>query len=540
MSKLRRWHCVLLASFTFCALGRVADPKFYKLLGVKETATDAELKKAYRKLALEWHPDKQVGKSDEEKKAAEDKFKEISAAYDTLSDPEKRRVYDQVGEEGMKRGESAGARHSHVDPFKIFEQFFGGGGFGGGGGGGFQFTMNMGGGGGGSPRSGLFAKHADEVGMLQKKSKLVEMIKESSSEVNAASKQFLTFLYTDRNGDSKALKDAFVKTAKSYKGAVAFYAIECMSQADLCREVEADVQRFPHLAYYGYGKKLKFGQVAQGGAFADEAVTEKKLNSWLAEVVPHKVIQLNSVHDKSRFLSMEPHKAKIVYLHKSGPAPPKLKALSMAFQDGVNLALVSTKSVPDVFASFGKPPDSLPAFFDVQSQTFSTNIKGDASRKYFIGVINEFRSAQKRAKFEELTMDMYKGGICSSTDSKFCLLVVFDSTQEAEEAKQRGDFLSLCKEFKQEGNDVLRVLYLVLDQSSASRKAMSSKLANLLSVAGLADGKRGGGVLLWRPKRRRFETFPGGLPGARKSEVLGFVRSAIDSGRSLGQRHEEL
>ncbi|XP_042461974.1 dnaJ homolog subfamily B member 4-like [Zingiber officinale] len=71
---------------------------YYKILGVDKSAKDDDLKKAYRKLAMKWHPDKNPNN----KKEAEAKFKQISEAYEVLSDPQKRTVYDQYGEEGLK------------------------------------------------------------------------------------------------------------------------------------------------------------------------------------------------------------------------------------------------------------------------------------------------------------------------------------------------------------------------------------------------------------------------------------------------------
>ncbi|WOK97260.1 hypothetical protein Cni_G05968 [Canna indica] len=71
---------------------------YYKILGVDKGAKDDDLKKAYRKLAMRWHPDKNPNS----KKEAEAKFKQISEAYEVLSDPQKRAVYDQYGEEGLK------------------------------------------------------------------------------------------------------------------------------------------------------------------------------------------------------------------------------------------------------------------------------------------------------------------------------------------------------------------------------------------------------------------------------------------------------
>ncbi len=129
---------------------------YYTLLGVTKNASPDELKRAYRKQALQYHPDKNKSKE------AEEKFKEINQAYEVLSDPQKKTVYDQVGREGFERGGTAGGGAGagaggpfggfggpqgggpftytysnggdgagfdfggYSDPFEIFEQFFGG------------------------------------------------------------------------------------------------------------------------------------------------------------------------------------------------------------------------------------------------------------------------------------------------------------------------------------------------------------------------------------------------------------------------------
>ena len=133
---------------------------YYTILGVPKDADDAAIKRAYRKGAVRWHPDKNPNDT-----RAEDKFKEIGEAFDVLSDPTKRAVYDRYGEEGLKRGGApapetpggagfstggvppggvppgfagfsqggvpgGGMRYefSGQDAFKVFEQMFGGGG----------------------------------------------------------------------------------------------------------------------------------------------------------------------------------------------------------------------------------------------------------------------------------------------------------------------------------------------------------------------------------------------------------------------------
>lgn len=96
---------------------------YYAVLGVHRNATDAELKRAYRRLALEFHPDKNPDK------AAEEKFKEINEAYAVLSDPQKRAYYDQYGTAPGAQGAGPGFGGGVGDIFgDIFEEFFGGGG----------------------------------------------------------------------------------------------------------------------------------------------------------------------------------------------------------------------------------------------------------------------------------------------------------------------------------------------------------------------------------------------------------------------------
>ncbi len=129
----------------------MADKDYYSILGVSKSASAEDIKKAYRKLALQYHPDRNKGKE------SEDKFKEVTKAYEVLSDPGKRQTYDQFGEAAFQQGgpgaggpfgggfQGQGGQYGPFtytyttggnaggfdfggfsDPFDIFEQFFGG------------------------------------------------------------------------------------------------------------------------------------------------------------------------------------------------------------------------------------------------------------------------------------------------------------------------------------------------------------------------------------------------------------------------------
>ncbi|KAJ1657448.1 Type I HSP40 co-chaperone [Dispira simplex] len=97
----------------------VKETKLYDALGLTPNSTESEIKKAYRKLALKYHPDKNPNEGE--------KFKEISHAYEILSDPQKREMYDRVGEEGL----SGGGMEGNMTAEDLFSHFFGGSPFGG-------------------------------------------------------------------------------------------------------------------------------------------------------------------------------------------------------------------------------------------------------------------------------------------------------------------------------------------------------------------------------------------------------------------------
>jgi len=143
----------------------MAKADYYELLGVTRDVGEAELKKAYRKKAVQFHPDKHKGD-----KTMEEKFKQVSEAYDALKDPDKRAAYDRYGHAAFEGGGGGGGGFQRggggVDPFDVFREVFGGGG---GGGGGFEDLFGGGGrsGGRGGAQAGSDLRYDLEISLVE-------------------------------------------------------------------------------------------------------------------------------------------------------------------------------------------------------------------------------------------------------------------------------------------------------------------------------------------------------------------------------------
>ena len=97
----------------------MSDRDYYEILGVSRSASNDEIKKSYRKLAMKYHPDKNSGDSKSEKK-----FKEISQAYEILKDPQKKSAYDQYGHAAFQQGGMGGAQGNFSDFTSGFGDIF--------------------------------------------------------------------------------------------------------------------------------------------------------------------------------------------------------------------------------------------------------------------------------------------------------------------------------------------------------------------------------------------------------------------------------
>ena len=427
--------------FTFLIINSECGEDYYKLLGVKRTATKAEIKKAFKKLSLKYHPDKN---KDNPKKAKE-MFIKIANAYEVLSNDEKRKIYDQYGEEGVKANEQGGGGGAHFNfenmGFEdIFNQFFGGGGakfefnMGGGenrrqgrssgfGGFGSIFDTIFGGGGGGfggfqnGGQSGRQKK--TQNGMKDQnyfKNTKVKTIKMKSLTL-LFSRKNIWFVYFFRKGDQNYEK--YVKTmiefADKTDGLFNAGAVNCIKDEEICEEFE--VAETPSIIFFSENEKdyNKYeGKVDYNTLFN---YATKRMSYYVNEISKDKL---------SDFFAKKPDKYHIILFTSKDSTPSLYKALSKFFINKL------------IFGEIHKTQTELVELFKIRDFPTLMVMIDEEKNKYEIykkkmdyenikSYLNKYATKQKSytlIKVKEMNYNIYNTlGTCSNSDGKnICLI----------------------------------------------------------------------------------------------------------------------
>jgi curved DNA-binding protein CbpA len=367
--------CLLLLLLVEAASGD--DAGYYSTLGVKKKTSTKDIKKAYKKLALKYHPDKCRNCSEEELEKNEQKFVKVAEAYSVLSDDESRDIYDRFGKKGLEAKEkgvdpeAAGfgfggggggggfggggfSGGAGFDAFSMFEEMFGGaptggrrrggqqrmqfnfggGGFPGGMGGGFP-GGGMGGfpgGGGGRPAEELFPKGGDIAPLGKAK------FPDSSSKF-----LWLAVFYDNSDQDCMAAKPNIMELAKKVKGTFKVGAVNCgrsESEAKFCVSKGIDLEKLP-----------VFGMVvdAKVSLFEDAGPTPsaKALHNFAVEKMPFSFVQninhVSQVDDRLRKTARSKRKAASVLLLTDKYETSPLYA-SLAYQYRSNFAFGESRA----------------------------------------------------------------------------------------------------------------------------------------------------------------------------------------------------
>jgi curved DNA-binding protein CbpA len=284
---------------------------YYDILGVKKTSSQKNIKKAYRKLALKYHPDKVP---EEQKEAAEEKFVRVSEAYAVLSDDEKRKVYDKYGKQGLEAmergvdpeeagfgaggfqgsGGGGGGQHfhfsgggpgGHFDAFRIFEEFFSQGGGGGGSGGAHRFSGGFGGGSGFGGFGGQQQQGAPEL--FPKEGKVVRLGKPKFPDKSSKYIWFVVFYSNDSPASQQAKPQV---DALAEKSAFKVGSVDCGRDAQFCVQQGVDVQDLPRFACVVDGKVHFMENIDHTSIPSARAMHE-----FVVNLIPNKVQNVNHV-----------------------------------------------------------------------------------------------------------------------------------------------------------------------------------------------------------------------------------------------------
>jgi len=332
---------------------------YYTVLGLSKKAKPKDIKKAYRKLALQYHPDKVKG--DKDKEEAEKIFVNVSGAYAILSDEEKKNVYDKYGKQGLEvhekggdpeaagfgsrgggfsggfpggggGGRSGGSFNSGFDPHKMFNDFMGGsgGGFPGGGGFGTQGGFPGDGGGFGAPRGGR-QQQAEELFPKNSPSGIAPLGKAKFPD--KSSKYLWMVVFYDNNSQECAqIKSSIESFATKTKGTFKVGAVNCrrgQADMDFCKKQKIDVQNLP-----------AFGFVVDGKihVHTEGKPSMKQLHDFAIEKTPfenvHMINHPSTIDERLKNASKKQNKiGSILLLTDKFETSPKYASLAYQFRD---------------------------------------------------------------------------------------------------------------------------------------------------------------------------------------------------------------
>ncbi|CAD8190483.1 unnamed protein product [Paramecium pentaurelia] len=410
---------VLLAIFLLLV---IAGEDYYQLLGLKKGASEAEIKKAFKKQSLKYHPDKNKG--NEEK--AQKQFQKIVNAYETLKDPEKRKIYDQYGEEGVNKHEQqqqqggGGGFHNFGGGFEdIFSQFFGRGG--GGGGGRQQFHFNFGGNQGG----GGFGNQEFQDGGQAKKDNLFDNTDVYALDMSNLSRFYrreevwLIYFYLP-NGEGQKHKKLIIELAEKYAGIFRVAAIDCEDDEALCED-EFSVRRYPSVSIYASrlsAEPIKYKGKWELNDLAKEAV----------DLMEDFVIVLSGFNFQEY---IEKSKPKVILFTNKKSTPPLFKALSKEFKGKLEFAMIRQSEIQlsQIF-KITEYPSLVVAQNDQDFKVFESEFKKDQIVKF----LRQFAYGQKKEPPQKLIQQLNRQNYeqCIQKGKDLCFLLLINNELELE------------------------------------------------------------------------------------------------------------
>jgi curved DNA-binding protein CbpA len=410
----------------------LAEEDYYKLLRVRKDATQEEIRKAFRKLAMKYHPDKNKGNPE----SAKQMFVKIGNAYEVLNDPEKRKLYDLGGEEAVK-GQGSGQWSSGGNYNDVFSSFFGGGE------GHSQFKFNFGDGGsqGGSnffsfndfgdlddmfdfggfnnkrQRGGGQEHHRKQK---QKKAKnlfedtrVMEVVLENISRFYQSTQQWFIYFYKKRDENHEILAERLIKLAEMADEMYFVASINCETSEEVCEEF--GITDTPHTYYFERG-----GAGGRRETGLKDDVTP--LHNMAVGNLPNYVEVIDDSSFES-FMNKHPERIKVFYFD-TGKVPNFLKAVSGEYKDQLHISLVKTGSAAKLKKRLEvKSVPSLVILDEIEGA--GTKYEGAFKKGRITRYLMKYRNKTMKTKsnqLRKLTKDLIKQGICNPDDKQLCLI----------------------------------------------------------------------------------------------------------------------
>ena len=411
----------------FCSLIviSICGKDYYKILGVKRDASKNEIKRAFKKLSLKYHPDK--NKDNPEK--AKEKFIEIANAYEVLSDEKQRKIYDQYGEEGIKQqqqgGGQGGGMHFNFGGGNfedIFSQFFGGGGGGfrthfGGGGQRQSFHFQQGGGRQGGHFGGFQEEEEDDDKNYFENTDVINIKMGTLSKIYSRNEIWFILFFKSDNKDFKQMQELIKTLAEKTYGIFKVGAINCKSDEEICDEFS--VRSTPKILYFPENSNKEEeeykGQKTWEKIFKFGAT---KMQSFV------RVINKDNYGD---FITSNPSQHKVLLFTSKKVTPPLYKALSKHFLGKLSFGEVR-QSEQELIQKFNiKAFPTLYVITDeenYQGVAYTEELNRDSMQKFLNKYAYKTKKTESFTGVKELTPDMYtKMNICNKNDGKNVCLI---------------------------------------------------------------------------------------------------------------------
>lgn len=395
---------ILLSILTFINAGE----DYYKILGVPRNADEKTISKAFKKLSVKYHPDRNRDK----KEWAKANFVKIAQAYETLTDPEKRKAYDLGGEEGVKQQEQGNAQghHGGFGNFggnfdDIFNQFFGGGG-------------------GQRQRRRQNFHHEEEeereVDFFENTDVLKLRIQSLTKIFNRQENWFILF-YKSNNKDIKAITDMWKTLADKTYGIFKIGSCNCKTDEELCEEFS--IRETPEIVF--------FPEIGEEEEIYKGLKTWEKIFQFGSSRMQSFVRVVNS-ENYGDFVTSNPANHKALLFTSKKVTPPLLKAISKKYQGKLYIGEVR-QSETELVQRF--KVDKFPTLLVISDVENHQGVvyDGPMSRDSIEKFLNKFayetiKVEKKAATTKELTEKIYNQNQCNNNDSKnICFIFIVKS-----------------------------------------------------------------------------------------------------------------